>query len=673
MNIFLKLLARRNFWPLFGTMSLGAFNDNFLRQALIALLSYGALELSASDKSFYGSMATALMVLPFFLFSSLAGEITDRYHKSQIVKINKTFELLVMILAGLFFITQSLIGLLIIVFLMGTQTAFFGPVKYGLLPELVESDELMAGNGLFSGATYLAIVLGTMIGSYLVTTVHGPKIYMPISLLVVGALTLFFAYQQPSSKLNNPKIKIDPMIWRSTGQILKDAKSHRGIWLAILDLGWFWGMGSILLAQLPVLANTVMGAKAEVNAALVTMFAVGIAIGSLLVNKLTHGQVTVSLVPASSALLTVLMLAFAYVISLLPPAPENALGLREFFTSPHHLVISALCLLISLVGGVFVVPLTAYLQDQAKPEKRARVIAANNIMTSVFMVVGNALVMVMIKLDFSIAGVFIFVGLTSLVVTFLTIYFLTEESFRHLLRMVLWLVFRPKVSGLENLESVKNGPAMVICNHQSLADVAFLVAYIPRSLTFAIDVYRSQAWWVKFFLKFYKTVPINPSQPIGARELLSALERGEMLVIFPEGRLNDTGSIMKVYDGTGLVAARAKCPMVTVILEDLEYTRFGRLGKLRRHGPKKLNIKMTFFPPVNLPDSLEYEENRHEQRRKVSDFIFDQLIEGRSRCQNLDINLFEALERAAKRYGPTRPILEDVSRKILTYKQLIRA
>jgi acyl-[acyl-carrier-protein]-phospholipid O-acyltransferase/long-chain-fatty-acid--[acyl-carrier-protein] ligase len=654
-------------------MSLGAFNDNFLRQALIALLSYGALELSASDKSFYGSMATGLMVLPFFLFSALAGELTDRYRKSQIVKINKTFELLVMVLAGVFFMAQSLIGLLAIVFLMGAQTAFFGPVKYGILPELVESDELMAGNGLFSGATFLAIVLGTMLGSYLVTVPDGTKIVMPVCLAAVGVLTLIFAYQQPRSKLVNPEIKIDPWLWRSTGKILRDAKSHKGIWLAILAIGWFWGMGSILLAQMPVLANTVMGAKAEVNAALVTMFAVGIAVGSLIVNKLTKGKVSVSLVPASSAVLTVLMVLFAYAIHSLPAAPENSYGLREFFSSPHHLAISALCLLIAMVGGVFVVPLTAYLQDEAEPQKRARVIAANNIMTSVFMVLGNAIVMVMIKMDFSIAGVFVFVGITSFFVTAMTVYFLTAQAFRHLLKIVLAIFFRPTVKGLENLDPVMEGPAIVICNHQSFADVALLVAYIPRNLTFAIDVYRAQAWWVRFFLKFYKTVPVNPSQPIGARELLSALDRGEMLVIFPEGRLNDTGSIMKVYDGTALVAARARCDVVTVILEDMEYTRFGRLGKLRRHGPKKLNIKMTVFPPVNLADSVGFTENRQEYRHKVSDFIFDQLIEGRSRCQNLDINLFAALKMAAKRYGPNRPMIEDVSRKIMTYKDLIRA
>jgi acyl-[acyl-carrier-protein]-phospholipid O-acyltransferase/long-chain-fatty-acid--[acyl-carrier-protein] ligase len=640
---------------------------------MIALLAYGSLGLSSVDKSVMGSLATGLMVLPFFLFSSLAGEIADRYHKSQIVKINKAFEFAVMLLAALFFMYQSLSGLLVVIFLMGTQTAFFGPVKYGILPELTEKDELMAANGLFSGATYLAIVIGTMIGSYLVTTAYGTRLLMPCSLVLVGGLSLLFALRQPKSDLADRKVKIDPMVWRSTHSILKAARSHKGIWLAILGLGWFWGMGSVLLAQMPILSATVMGATPGVTAALVTMFAVGIAVGSLLVNRLAKGKVTVSMVPASAALMTVFLLAFAYAVSALPQYPENSFGFGEFLSSPRHLLVALLCLAISLAGGVFVVPLTAFLQKEAEPGQRARVIAANNIITSVFMVVFNVLVMLLFKLGLSIAEVFVFVGLTALIMTTMTVFFLKEETFRQLLRVVLAIVFRAKVSGLEHLESVKEGPAMVICNHQSFADVALLVAYIPRNLTFAIDVYRAQAWWVRFFTNFYKTVQVNPAQPLGAMELIAALERGEMLVIFPEGRLTNTGAIMKIYEGTGLVASRVQCPVVTVILEDMEYTVFGRLRKIRRHGPKKLDIKMTVFPPVNLADAVKPSEKRHEHRRKITDHIYDLLIEGRSRCQNVDINLFRALERAARRYGHNRPILEDASRKVMTYRQLIRA
>ncbi|MDR0622597.1 MAG: MFS transporter, partial [Deltaproteobacteria bacterium] len=583
MSIFTRLLAKRDYWPLFGTMTLGAFNDNFMRQAMIAMLAYVTVGLTPADRSVMGSLATGLMVLPFFLFSSVAGELADRYRKSSIVKINKGFEFAVMLLAAVFFAFQSVAGLFVVIFLMGTQTAFFGPVKYGILPEIVEPDELMAANGLFSGATYLAIVLGTTIGFYLVTTPLGPHLLMPISLIVVGGLSFFFALRQPRSELVNPDLKIDPLLFRSTAKILQAARSDRGIWLSMLAMGWFWGMGSVLLSQMPVLSATVMGAKPEVGAAMVTMFAVGIAVGSLLVNKLAKGQVTVTMVPASAALMTVFLLAFAYAISAMPAAKPLSFGFGEFVRSPHHLAIAALCLLISLSGGVFVVPLIAYIQRQAQPGQRARIIAADNIVTSAFMVVASLLVTLMFKVGFSIAEVFVFIGATAVLMTAMTVYFLPAAAFRCLLRIVLRVIFKPKVSGQANLETVLEGPALVICNHQSFADVALLVAYIPRSLTFAIDVYRAQAWWVRFFTSFYKTIPLNPAQPIGARDLISALDNGEMLVIFPEGRLNDNGEIMKIYDGAALVASKAKCPLLPVILQDMEYTSFGRLGKLRRH------------------------------------------------------------------------------------------
>ncbi|MDR3134672.1 MAG: MFS transporter, partial [Deltaproteobacteria bacterium] len=673
MTIFLKLLVKRNFWPLFGTMSLGAFNDNFMRQAMIFFLSYGSLQLSSTDRGVMSSLATALMVLPFFLFSSLAGELADRYHKSLVLKINKTFEYLVMVLAAYYFMTQNLSGLFVVIFLMGTQSAFFGPVKYGMLPELVDKGELMAGNGLFSGATFLAIVLGTMAGAYLVTVPSGQALLLPCGLVLVGGLSLLFALRQPRSGLTNPEVNIDPLFWRSSYRILKSVKDNKPVWLAILAISWFWGMGGILLTQMPVFAATDMGARPEISSTLVTLFAVGIAVGSLLVNKLTKGNVTASLVPVSAALMTVLSLALGYATKVMPKAGELSFGVAGFLASPNHMAIAILSLLLTLAGGIFVVPLYAFIQREAAPGQRARIIAANNILNSVFMVAGSLIVSFMLKMGFDIPDVFIFIGLTAFIVTLLTVYFLTEETFRAILKVVLAIVFRPKVSGLENLSSVMKGPAIVICNHLSFADVALLVAYIPRSLTFAIDVYRSRAWWVRFFTNFYKTVPVNPAQPMGTMELISALDRGEMLVIFPEGRLNNTGSIMKVYDGAAMVVDRANCEVVPVILEDLEYTVFGRLGKIRAHKPKKLEIKMTVFPPVHLSKTVIPSKNRHDHRKKVTEAIYDLLSTCRSQCQNIDINLFRALERAGKRFGLSRPILEDTSRKVLTYGQVIRA
>jgi acyl-[acyl-carrier-protein]-phospholipid O-acyltransferase/long-chain-fatty-acid--[acyl-carrier-protein] ligase len=654
-------------------MALGAFNDNFMRQAIISMLAFGSLNLTAAQRSIWGSLATALMVLPFFLFSSLAGQLSDRHHKSTVVKGTKLFELAIMCLAGALFIFGQLDGLFFVLFLMGAQSAFFGPVKYGLLPEVLEERDLIAGNGLFSGATFLAIVLGTMFGSYLVTTSVGPRILMPIGLVSVALLGYILAWLQPRSRQADPGVRVDPLLWRSTYAILKSVKDQRGIWLAILSISWFWAMGSILLTQMPVLAATVMGAKPVVNTVLVTLFALGVAAGSLLVNRLTRGNVTAALVPGSAALLTVLMLALGHAVKTLPPAGGLSLGLREFAASPHHLLVGLLCLAVSMVGGVFVVPLNAFLQHQAEAGQRARVIAANNIMNSLFMVAGSLAVMLLVKLGLSIAHVFLLVGLSAMVVTVLTIYFLPETALRQIVRIVLSIVYRPRVRGLENLEPFMKGSALIIPNHLSFADVALLVAYIPRSLTFAIDSFRAQSWWIKLFMNVYKAIPINPSQPMAARDLIAALDRGDMLVIFPEGRLNQTGSIMKIYDGAGLVAAHCGCPVIPVILEDLEYTRFGRLRALRLNRPRRLRIRMTVLPQASLGEPIGASESRRDYRRRVTANIYSIMVESTYRCRDVRVNVYRALEAAARRFGHGRTIIEDDSRKSMTYGGLLRA
>ncbi|MDR1051745.1 MAG: MFS transporter [Deltaproteobacteria bacterium] len=690
MNIFRSILARRDFWPVFGAMSLGAFNDNFMRQALTAFLAYGAVGLSAESRGVMGSLAVVLMILPFFLFSSLCGQLADKHLKSDVLKVSKLLELAVMIPAALMFFLDQVYGLFALLFLMGAQSTLFGPVKYGILPEILPEERLLPGNALFGGATFLAIALGTAAGSYLVTTAMGPGLIMPLGLVAVAGLGFLFAFLQPASSQRDREVKVERKIWLSTWEILKYARSSQDVWLTILAISWFWGMGSILLAQVPIHAAGALRAAPEINTLLVTSMAVGVALGSLLAQRLTRGRVSASLVPATSLILAAVMLALGLAVSHAwapAGAGDGTVGIGRFFQTPGLVLTAGLCFLASLAGGVFVVPLNAMLQRLAPPGQRARLVAANNIMNSLFMVAGNLVAVVFLSLGLGLGAVFFLVALTALVVSLMTLIFVPRHVFSQVARLVIWILYRPRIRGLENLETVMEGPALVVANHLSFADVAFLVAYIPRELTFAIDFYQSRNWWVKALLHFYKAVPINPALPMGTRELINCVERGEMLVIFPEGHLNSTGALMKVYEGAGFVASHCGCPVVTVILTDLEYTRFGRLRKLMANRPVRLKVGMTVFPPTTIErpapaprargekaghgDPLRREQRK--PRQVAAGRIFDLLSEAKFQSRDVDKSIWRAMTDAARRYGRKRPVLEDASRKVMTYAGLVRS
>jgi acyl-[acyl-carrier-protein]-phospholipid O-acyltransferase/long-chain-fatty-acid--[acyl-carrier-protein] ligase len=653
-------------------MGLGAFNDNFFRQALISMLAFGALGLSNQERSMFGSLATGLMILPFFLFSALAGQLADRLSKSLMLKVTKGAEMVLMLVAAALFIYGDFKLLILLLFLMGTQSAFFGPIKYGLLPEVLDQRDLVAGNGLVGGFSFLAIVLGTMAGSYLINIGSGPVVWVPSCLFLAAGIGFLISLRQPTSHQADREIKVDPMIWRSTIEIIGSVKRRDELWLAILAISWFWGMGSILLTQLPVLAATSMGATPAVGTFLVTTMALGVAIGSLGVQRLLRGRVSAVLAPVSAFILTVLMTAMALVILNLPNAPAGTVTLKDFFQIPIYIGLGLLCLGVSTAGGVFVVPLNALLQHRAGDTERARVIAANNIINSLFMASGNILVMLLVWAGFSTATVFFVVAASALAVTILTAFFLPEAVIKSLAKIILAVFYRPKLKGLEHLEAVGVGPVLIIPNHTSFADVALLVAYFPRRLTFAIDVYRAQAWWVKLFLSVFRTIPVNPAQPLATRELIAALERGEAVVIFPEGRLTTTGSIMKVYDGPGLVASHCICPLLPVIFHGLEYTRFGKLRRLMRNRPKKFEVSMTIMEPVVLGDERSPGESRRNYRHRVTGQIYEIMVQSMFKSRHYKLNVYDALTKAAASFGYSRVVFEDYTRRKVTYRYLIR-
>ena len=674
MNVFRRILTKRDFWPLFGAQALGAFNDNFFRSALIALVALGAFGGTGAERTIKSSLATGLMMLPFFLFSSVAGELADRLRKSRLVKITKTAEVLIMALAAFFFINGQVNALLVVLFLMGAQSTFFGPVKYGLLPEVLPEEDLVAGNGLVEAATFLAIVLGTMAGSYLAMQDGGTTVWMPVFLVLVAAAGMALAWKQPDSAPGQDDLPVSPKIWRSTFEIICSIRGRRDMWLAVLAISWFWAMGGVLITQIPVLCGTVIGGAPAVNTFLVTLFALGIGIGSIGVQWLLKGRVSAGLVPPSAACLGFFLILLAASVWSLPDTSfggSQTVTLGMFLNNWVYLRLAVCCLLVSIAAGIFVVPLNAYLQHRAEAHERARVIAANNIVNAAFICLGSIIVMVMTRAGLGLHHVFVFVAATAVAVAVLTLYFLPATVLRQLAKLVIQTVYRPKIKGLEHIDALKDGPALLVSNHISLLDAVMLVAYIPRKLTFAIDTYWAQTWWLKPLLRIFTALPINPGQPLATRGLIEALNNGELVVIFPEGRITSTGGIMKVYEGSGLIAAKSLAPLVPVIIDGFQYSRyFGRLSKSLQ-SKVKVRASMTVMAPRPLGLKTLPGEKQRDMRHRAGAALYDLLTQCRFEAMDCDKNLWTALLETASRCGKNKLVLEDIQRKPLSYRGLI--
>ena len=413
------LLSTRRFLPLFLTQAFGALNDNLFKSALVVLI---ALEDEGGGGALV-ALAGGLFILPYLLFSSLAGELADRFSKAGLIRLNKSSELALMVLGAAGLLLASLPLMLSVLFGLGVQAAFFGPLKYGILPELLSAPELLQGNALVEAGTFAAILLGTIAGGALVGLAGGPAWAAASGVAVAGA-GLLAALAIPKGQEAAPLLAISRNPAAATWRLVGSARRNRPVWVALLGLSWFWTIGATFLAQFPVLAKVEFAADSRVVTLLLASFTAGVGSGSLLVGRLARGRGAAGLVPWAGALLTLFTWAFA----LLAERP----GAGAWHT-PADMLASAsglaalLCLLGAAgCGGVFSVPLYATLQREAAPAERARVVAANNVMNALFMVAGAVAIAALAKLGLRPGSILLLAGALNAVAALLL-----RQALRH--------------------------------------------------------------------------------------------------------------------------------------------------------------------------------------------------------------------------------------------------
>lgn len=409
-----KLLARRRFLPLFMTQYLGAFNDNVFKNALVILITYATAQELGADPAVLVTAAAGIFILPFFLFSAIAGQIADKYEKPFLIRRLKAIEIILMITAAAGFYIGNIYFLLFVLFLMGTQSSFFGPLKYSILPDLLDREELIGGNALVEAATFIAILLGTIMGGIFILKDGGITI-ISITVLVVAVCGWISSRYIPALPTQSKTVPVNLNIFSASWSILKKLRPQRDVFNAILGISWFWLVGFLFLAYLPVYGQSILNVNEDVVTMMLTFFSVGIGIGSLLCNRILKGEIKMSLAPLGAAGMGITtLLLYMYQPSVV--AVDQYLGVQDFFAMPSGFLVLAIMTAVAAFGGIYVVPLYAVLQTRIDDEYRSRAIAANNIMNAFFMVAASIVALVLLKYLSSIAELFAILGLINFVV-----------------------------------------------------------------------------------------------------------------------------------------------------------------------------------------------------------------------------------------------------------------
>ena len=661
----MSLMTTRRFAPLFWCQFCAAFGDNFLKTALVFVILY---EVSGANSAVLITIAGATLIAPFFFLSGLGGELADRYDKAFIAQRIKLTEIGAAIVAVAGFAFHSLTLLFLAVFMFGTLASLFGPIKYGILPDLLERRELPSGNALIEGGTFLAILLGTIVAGLAANGNSNPVHFA--WLMILTALASWLASLLiPKSGEGAPDLTINRNVLVSTGSLIKQIRADPRLWWGALVASWFWLVGALVLSLLPPLVSFTIGGGEQVVTLFLTIFSVAVAIGSGLAAWLAAGRIVLLPTLVAAVLLGLFALDLGWTASAIMPA-ASPMAVGAFFASRYGLHIAVDLAGLAIAGGLFIVPVFTAVQVWAGADRRARVVAAVNVLNAAFMVAGAVILAVLQKLGYGTPVLFGLIGAANIAVA-VAIGMTMPASWLHdFLSIVFRAFFRLEVKGLENI--AKAGPnAIIALNHVSFLDPPLAFSILPKRPVFAIDVAMSKHWWIQPFLKFVRTMALDPLKPFSLRAIINAVRSGDMLVIFPEGRITVTGSLMKVYDGAALIADKSDAMVVPVRIEGPEMTIFSRLERSqvrRRLFPK---ITVTILEPVQL--KIDPELKGRKRRQAAGSALYTVMSDLIFRTSPTDRTIVEALIEAAKHHGPGWLAIEDPVRGQMSYRRLLQA
>ena len=572
------LLAQRRFAPFFWVQFLGAGNDNLFKFAFTVMVTY-QLQVAWLPPALAGLVIGALFILPFVLFSATSGQLADKLEKTVLIRFVKWLEIAIMALAGWGFVQANVVALLACVALMGLHSTLFGPVKFAYLPQHLNERELTGGNGMVEMGTFVAILLGQVAGGLLIAIPGSGAHDVAWACVAVAVLGRIVAQAVPRSPATDPQLKINWNPVSETWRNLKLAHESVAVFRSLLGISWMWFFGAVFLSMFPAFAHDVLHGDEHVASLLLVVFSVGIGIGSLLCEMLSKRHVEIGLVPMGAIGMSVFAIDLYFASRALPPAANLAVG--DFLARPAHWRVIADLGLLSLFAGIYSVPMYALIQLRSQPTHRARIIAANNILNALFMIVSSLGVGVLLKAGFSIPEVFLAVGLLNAVVAGYIFLVVPEYLLRFVAFILTRCIYRFKVRGDEHIPTA--GAAILVCNHVSYIDAVVLMAASPRPIRFLMDHRIFATPVLGWLFRLGKAIPVAPQRddPAAYERAFEAargvLAEGELLGIFPEGGITRDGSLGEFKGGIMKILQTNPVPVVPLALQNLWGSFFSRI------------------------------------------------------------------------------------------------
>ncbi|MCF8070321.1 MAG: MFS transporter [Desulfobacterales bacterium] len=590
-----SLMVKRKFAPFFWTQFLGAFNDNIYKNALILIIVYSTS--SAMDSSTLVNLAAGLFILPFFLFSAIAGQVADMAEKSALISKIKILEIIIMSCAAFAFFTGSTILLMLLLFLMGTQSTFFGPVKYSIIPQHLAKAEIVGGNAMVQMGTNVAILLGTMTSGLLVQLEYGRLAIAVtvVSIACIGWLVCLNIPDAPSAAIDK---KINWNMFSQTFETIKIVRKDKNIFLSVLGISWFWFLGAAYLTQVPNFTKLILKGSESVVTLLLTTFIIGIGTGSLFCEKLSGKKLELGLVPLGSLGLSIfgIDLFFAYAT----PDIDTLMGLSGYFSTSGSIRVLVDLFMIGIFGGLYIVPLFSFVQLNTTDDIRARVIAGNNILNALFMVFSAIFGILLLGVaGLSVKTFFLIIAVMNFLVALYIYKVMPVFGMRFLIWMFTHFVYRIHHKNLKEIP--EEGPALIVCNHISYADAPIIGGMCKRPVRFVMleDYYNLPI--LNFICRTGRAIPItnDPKRPGVIRkafkEIKKALNDGDLVVIFPEGKMTKDGEIDTFQTGTDLILKQNQVPVVPMALRGLWGSFFSHKGS-----PPLRKIPKRLWPKVEL-------------------------------------------------------------------------
>ncbi|MFV8432127.1 MFS transporter [Vibrio owensii] len=616
------MFLTKRFFPYFVTQCLGALNDNIYKNVLLLMVTYSQIDSLPMSADLFVNLAAGLFILPFFLFSAHAGAIADNMDKAKLIRRLKLIELVIMSCAATAIMTQSAILMLVLLFMTGTQSAYFGPVKYALLPQALKSDELVKGNAWVEIGTFLSILIGTLSAGLLLAIPNGMLIAscIVITLSLLGFLSSANIPSLPSKK--SDQVKFEPI----TGlkKTLKLAQKQRGIWMSILAISWFWFMGATYLTQFPNFAREHLFADSTVVSLLLALFSVGIATGSWLCEKLSFNQVELGILPFGILGLTIFSADLLWAVPAIESFPSHYYDVQSFITQSSHIRVMIDLFLVGVSGGVFIVPLYAFIQSRSEEGECAQSIAANNIMNALFMVASAAVsILVLSVLEFSIVELFAILAVGNFIVAIYVYRQVPEFTQRFVSYLLSHCLYRVSVTGRQHIP--EQGAALIVANHVSYVDALILMGTSTRPVRFVMDKSISELPVLKYVFRHAGVIPICSPRKCAEtykrafEQIEQALNNDEVVCIFPEGRLTSNGELGEFRPGVEKILKRTPVPVIPMALKGLWGSFFSHKNG---HALTKRPTRFWSRIEVNIGELLQPTMlDRHLLQKEVQDLL----------------------------------------------------